>query len=448
MHLVWHRRDLRVHDLPALQAALEDGPTLGVAVLDPGLWGSWSPRRQAWYAANLRALRRAYRDRGSDLLVRRGDPTEVLPDLADDLGAYSVRVTTAHDPPVVARDRRVEAALPVLVYDYPGAYVQEPGTIATKDGDGYRVFDRFSRAWLERELPERLPAPDEIPAPDPGVDPGPVPEVEADVPLPEPGGEAARARLGDWLAGPVARYHRERTRLDGAGASRLSPHLAVGSLSPRVAVRDALLVGGEGARKWVEELVWRDHLADLLARRPRLRQEPLGRRWKDLDRTGDEEAFQAWRSGETGIPAVDAAMRQLQREGWISHRARAVAAQFLAKHLLVDWRWGAEVFRQRLLDADPAQVVGDWQWAAGLGVDAPPHLRRGSPGGDGAGDAPDLQVMDPVRQAAEHDPDGAWLREWVPESGGDPEPLDDAIVDPKASLQRYLERARDIAGGG
>lgn len=435
MHIVWHRGDLRTHDHPALMTASAAGPMLGLVVLDPNILDATSARRRAFFKANVRALRLSYADRGGLLVVRHGEPAQELATLVDAVqGVEGVHATASYSPYGVHRDASVlealrEAGTGIRWHD--GAYVHSPGSVRTADDSFYSVFSPFHRRWRSLGTPDPLDPPDRISAPDldSGFDPGDIGAEPSDVVLPEAGEDAALEALETFARERLTHYADRRDRLDGSGTARLSPYITMGVLSARTAAAraEAASDAGDGASKWLAELAWRDFMADLLYHRPDLLHAPFRPRWSALSWPGGDAVFQSWRDGRTGVPAVDAAMRQLRETGWISNRARMLAAQFLTKNLRVDWRRGEQVFKDWLLDGDTASNVGNWQWAAGLGVDNAPYFR----------------VMNPVSQARKHDPDGSWLRRWVPESGGDPQALD-PVADPTESRKDYLDAAEAV----
>jgi deoxyribodipyrimidine photo-lyase len=425
--IVWHRGDLRTHDHAALHAAADAAAVAGVVVLDDSILRRASPRRRALFFRNVAALRRAYESLGSVLVVRQGLPWEVLPPLAAELRAAEVHALRSHTPYGTQRDSRTEEALlmsGVFPAWHDGVQVHAPGTVLTRVGQPFSVYTPYARRWWELGVPEPLDAPESLRAPSlPGsFDAGVIPEEASDVPLPEPGEDAAIDRLETFADERLDDYMHGRDRLDGTGTSRLSIDFALGTLSPRFAFHRINARRGESPRKWLAELAWRDFMADLLAHRPWLAERPMDRRLEAFEWNADDAAFEAWRTGNTGIPVVDAGMRQLHAEGWIGGRARMIVAQFLTKHLRIDWRRGEAVFRQLLLDGDAASNIGNWQWAAGLGVDNAPYFR----------------VFNPVTQGRQYDPDGHWLRRWVPECGGDPRPLPHAIVDLAEARREYL----------
>ncbi|HSJ06219.1 MAG TPA: deoxyribodipyrimidine photo-lyase [Longimicrobiales bacterium] len=433
--LVWHRGDLRVHDHAAVTAAAQSGaPAAGVVVLDTAILAGTSVRRRALFCRGVEALRREWRARGAELIVRSGVPSVVLPELAKRLGAGEVHALRSHTPYGVHRDD--EAAISLMragavLTLHDGLYVQPPGSVLTRDGRSFSVFTPWFRRWSELPVPGPLEPPPalrglELPA---GMEAGAVPRPESDVPLPEAGEGAALQRLEDFVEARLDDYAATRDRLDGSGGARLSIDFALGALSPRTAFHRVRARRGEGPRKWIMELAWRDFMADLLHHRPGLADEPMDAKFRAFPWRNDDAAFVAWRDGVTGIPVVDAAMRELRATGWMSGRARMVAAQFLAKHLGVHWKKGEQVFRHLLLDGDAASNIGNWQWAAGLGVDNAPYFR----------------VFNPVAQGRSHDPDGAWLRRWVPESDGDPRPLPNAIVELQAARRDYLAAVEELA---
>ncbi len=444
MQLVWHRGDLRTHDHPALAAAVEAGPTLGLVVLDPNILNGTTQRRRALFLENVHALRAAYRDRGGTLVIRFGEPHEELSALADALQQVeAVHALKSFTPYGVHRDETTAEALAVMdipVRWHDGLYVHSPGTVRTADDSFYSVFSPFHRSWTGLGTPDTTPSPDTIRPPDldPGFDPGDLGGMDAGVDLPEPGEAAALDALEAWVEGGLVAYADRRDRLDGAGTSHLSIYLTLGVLSARTAATRVEAAAhadpavADGAKKWLAELAWRDFMADLLFHRPDLLDSPFHEKWEAFQWTGGEDEFEAWRNGRTGVPTVDAAMRQLKETGWISNRARMVVAQYLTKNLRVDWRKGEAVFKGWLLDGDTASNVGNWQWAAGLGIDNAPYFR----------------VMNPVSQAEKHDPDGEWLRRWAPESDGDPTPRapapDRDPPDPKASRKAYLAAVKAL----
>ncbi len=428
MRIVWHRGDLRTHDHPALTAAAA-GPVLGLVVLDPAILDATTPRRRALFKAGVRALRSAYEELGGVLVVRHGEPAEELVRLVDALPrpVEAIHAIASYTPYGVHRDGAALAAVRDIglgIRWHDGAYVHSPGTVRTADDSFYSVFSPFHRRWRSLGTPDPEDPPTAIRAPrlDPGFDPGDIADETTDVELPESGEAAALEALDTFVRERLPDYAEQRDRLDGAGTSHLSVYLTLGALSARTAAARVEAAGGPGAGKWLSELAWRDFMADLLYHRPDLLDRPFRPRWTRFDWSGDDPAFDAWRDGRTGIPVVDAAMRQLRETGWISNRARMVAAQFLAKNLRVDWRRGEAVFKDWLLDGDTASNVGNWQWASGLGVDNAPYFR----------------VMNPVTQGKKHDPDGRWLRRWGPESDSDPRPRD-PIADPGASRKAYLD---------
>jgi len=411
----WVRRDLRLADNQALAAALaEGGPVIPVFVLDPALLASPSAgeKRLAFLYGGLRQLDADLRSRGSGLIVRAGRPPDALARLVEESGAGAIYAEADYSPYARRRDGRVGERLPLRLV--PGLTVHPPEGVLKANGEPYTVFTPFARRWRQSSLPTAQsvhPAPDRIPTPA-GVASDPIPDepvLTGAVPF-RPGEREAARRLEafiDWEGSPIYRYGEGRDRLDGAGSSGLSPYLRFGMLSARQAVasaRAAIETAPDGAARasaeaWLNELIWREFYISILAHYPEVletsfRADLRGIRWSD-----DRAAFRAWCEGQTGYPAVDAAMRQLRETGWISNRARMMVASFLVKDLLIDWRWGERWFMEQLVDGDPAANNGGWQWTAGTGTDAAPYFR----------------IFNPITQGKKHDPDGDTIRRWVPE---------------------------------
>jgi deoxyribodipyrimidine photo-lyase len=345
-------------------------------------------------------------------VVRRGEPLAELGALLGETGATRIFAEEDLTPYARRRDARVAEALPL---DLTGGVTVHPaGTVLKADGAPYTVFTPFSRAWKALPLPSvrDVPvAPTQLPAV-PDLSSLPIPDSPAlPVAVPFPPGEAeAQRRLDAFVDSgdpPVYRYAEARNRLDEDGTSRLSPYLRFGMVSARQAVASAVAAAGaassaqkrKGAETWLNELIWREFFVHILYHFPRVRGSSFRPEYDRIVWENDAGAFAAWCEGQTGYPAVDAAMRQLVETGWMHNRARMIVASFLVKDLLVDWRWGERTFMQHLVDGDPAANNGGWQWTAGTGTDAAPYFR----------------IFNPVLQGKKHDPDGIFVRRWLPE---------------------------------
>jgi deoxyribodipyrimidine photo-lyase len=387
--VVLFTRDLRVLDQPALAEAVRThAHVVPLFVLDDAILSALdAPNRVSFLLDALYDLRRSLRERGGDLVVRRGDPVAETLRLASTVGAQTIFVGGDASGHAQMRERRLEGECATAHIDLrilDTVAIVPPDAISPAGRDHYRVFTPYWRRWQALPLREVLPAPARVQLPQ-VLAAGELPTLRSLTsrsPSPdlEPGGECAgRARLAG-------------VRTDES--SRLSAHLHFGCVSPvEVASRTRDQPGGDAL---LRKLCWRDFFLQLLAANPSLPREdlrPRRDRWR-----GDEEAFARWREGSTGYPIVDAGMRQLAREGWLSNRARLIVASFLTKTLDEDWRHGAAHFARLLVDADVANNVGNWQWMAGTGVDTRPN-----------------RVLNPVRQARRHDPDGAYVRRYVAE---------------------------------
>ncbi len=410
--LLWFRRDLRVHDHPALRAAL-DGADAVVPVFcfDDGLLGgrhASGPRTQFMLEC-LMDLNEALRERGSRLLIRRGRPQQELPGLAREVGAQIVHFSADVGPFARRRQREVKralAAVDVQVQAHPGVFaVDGLSDITTQGGDPYTVFTPFHRNWAGQPRRAVLGAPRGIPSPSGMPAAGRLPRL-ADLGLkqecsdPAPGGErVGREVLRRFLAGPVGDYERGRDQLAGSAVSRLSPYLHFGCITPREI--EHRLPRGSGPEAFRRQLAWRDFYGHVLGHFPANARSEFQERYRGQLRWSHAETrFDAWCEGRTGFPAVDAAMRQLRREGWMHNRARLLVGSFLTKDLGIDWRWGERWFMRWLLDGDEASNNGNWQWIASVGVDPQPAYRR---------------IFNPARQQERFDPDGIYVRRYVPE---------------------------------
>lgn len=399
-------RDLRVHDQPALHAAVECAEhVLPLFVFDPRVLSRFgAPNRVAFLLDSLRDLDASFRARGGGLAVRRGDTVAETVRAALHVRADAVFVSEDVSGYAQEREQRLRRALDgarIGLETFAGSTVVPPGDVAPAGAAHYSVFTPYWRRWRVEPLRPVLAAPARIPAPG-GVDWGELPSREdlvAGPTAPElpAGGEAAgRARLEAWLRDGLARYAEGRDDLAGDRTSRLSPYLHFGCVSPREVVERSL--GREGGEEFVRQLCWRDFHHQLLAARPELASRdmrPRAGEWAD-----DGEALAAWREGKTGYPLVDAGMRQLLREGWMHNRARMTAGSFLTKHLGIDWRAGAAHFFEHLVDGDVANNTGNWQWAAGTGADTRPYRK-----------------LSPLRQAERFDPDEGYVRRYIAELG-------------------------------
>jgi deoxyribodipyrimidine photo-lyase len=400
--LVLFTRDLRVHDHPALWEACNLAESVvPLFVVDPSLMAI-SPNRARFLSQCLVDLDRSLAHRGGRLVVREGDPATEAARLADSSGCAEVFLT--HDASAVAASRLERlrsqcATVGVSVREFPGHAAVEPGEVVPAGRTAYRVFTPYLRAWLEHRARPVRPAPRSVMVPS-AIEAGRLPDPSAlrptAVELPPGGEKAARRRLRAFLAGDVTAGGDDRNDLAADRTSRLSPYLRFGCVSAAEIACTARPI--DGADEFVRQLAWRDYFLQLLEVEPAMS-------WRDLrpspprpESRDAEQILEAWKEGRTGIPLVDAGMRQLLREGWMHNRARLVAASYLTRRAGVPWQAGAAHFFRHLVDGDPASNAGNWQWVAGTGT-AP---RRG-------------RALNPVLQARRFDPSGSYAHRYVSE---------------------------------
>ncbi|MFC7546428.1 cryptochrome/photolyase family protein [Plantactinospora sp. GCM10030261] len=395
--VVLFTRDLRVHDNPALAAACATfDRVVPLFVLDPELAGL-AANRHRFLHDSLADLRDALQERGGDLVVRRGDPVAETIRLARKVGARGVALSADVSHYARRRERRLRDECErhrLLLKLFPGITVVDPGALTPGGGgDHYRVFSPYHRSWLATTWRDEAPAPRTVHLPA-DLPAGRLPGApRADSPgLPTGGERAGRRRLRDWLT-EIDRYAERHDDMAGDGTSRLSPYLRFGCLSPLSVARAAPDRDGE----FVRQVCWRDFYYQLALANPGLSRTAIRSR-NDTDWRTDADALAAWAEGRTGVPIVDAGMRQLRAEGWMHNRARLITAGYLTKKLKLDWRTGLDVFYRWLVDGDVPNNSGNWQWVAGVGTDTRPH--RG---------------FNPIRQAHRFDPDGEYVRRYVPE---------------------------------
>ena len=396
---MWFRRDLRLNDHAALARAAETGPVLGLFVIDPHLWDKSGAVRRVCLLRSLDALNEAM---GGELVVRVGSPTEVVPAVAKDVGASTVFISADFAPYGQQRDADVERALlddQVALESVGSPYAVNPGVVRKSDGTPYQVFTPFYRAWCDSGwlAPVANTPPSWLNL---VSDPWPTAELPAGVTLPAIGEEASQNLWRTFRTSLIDEYPEHRDRPDLAGTSSLSMALRWGHVHPRTLLAE--LNDSRAHDVYRRELCWREFYADVLFHVPQSARNSLKPTMQamrtDSGATADAR-FTAWAEGRTGYPFVDAGMRQLVAEGWIHNRVRMVVASFLVKDLHLDWQRGASHFMQWLRDGDIASNQHGWQWAAGTGTDAAPYFR----------------VFNPVMQGVKFDPDGDYVRKYIPE---------------------------------
>jgi deoxyribodipyrimidine photo-lyase len=416
--LLWLTRDLRCSDNPALAAALDAAEEIvPVFCLDRRLLQgrNRSAARTRFMIECLGELRRSLRQRGGELVLRDGPPERELPRLARELRASAVHASADVGPFATAREERVRAALEQVnahLHLHPGLFVvDDPAAIRTREGRPQTIFTPYYRAWLRASRRAALCAPTSI-APLPrGVAPGRVPGLKelgfGDPPASAlAGGErAGREQLERFLGGGIEDYAKGRDLLRAGASSMLSPYLHFGCLSAREI--ESLLPDHEDGQELRRRLCWRDFFAQVLRSFPGNARSEYRVRYRGALRfSRSRRAFRAWCEGRTGYPVVDAAMRQLRDTGWMPNRARLIVGSFLTKDLGLDWRWGERWFMSLLIDGDVASNNGNWQWVASVGVDPQPPARR---------------IFNPTLQQRRFDPDGSYVRQYLPELANVPD---------------------------
>ncbi len=421
--IVWFRQDLRLADNPALAAAVERGqPIVPVYIWAPEDEGGWPPGAASrwWLHHSLHSLNNSLEKKGTRLMIRRGPALATLQKLIVETGADAIYFNRRYEPAARLVESKLNFqrdALGITSHDFNSALLFEPDSITTSEGKPYRVFTPFYRTCLsQQEPPVPFPAPRAIPRPSrwphseslDALDL--LPKIDWAVGLQEtwaPGEKGAASRLKQFLMHGLASYPALRDRPDTDGVSKLSPHLHFGEISPwRVwhAVQTAMRESNnnksnEGASVYLRQLIWREFAHHLLYHFPHTADAPLHREYLDFPWRKNRPGLKKWQQGSTGYPIVDAGMRQLWRTGWMHNRVRMIAASFLVKDLLIPWTEGARWFWDTLVDADLANNTLGWQWTAGCGADAAPYFR----------------IFNPVSQGEKFDPEGNYVRTWVPE---------------------------------
>jgi len=412
--IVWFRRDLRVADNPALTEAAATGrPIICLYIYETGVARPLGAASLWWLHYSLKSLKENLSTLGAKLVLRKGVAKDVLDSLIQETDAKSVFWNRRYAEEAIARDKDIKTDLSqraLTVKTYRANLLSEPWTVEKKTGGYYKVFTPYWRAAQNHiDTQDPLPALDKIHAfqgdlksedledwdllpqtPDWGVKMKPYWQI---------GSDGAAKALASFLDGPVEDYPDDRNRPDKeAGTSHLSPHLAFGEISPRQ-IWDACKDNLVASRKFLAEIGWREFSYVLLFHNPKLASQNFKRDFDGFEWEENEHALERWQQGQTGYPFVDAGMRQLWQTGWQHNRVRMVTASFLIKHLMIDWRRGEEWFWDTLVDADPASNAASWQWVAGSGADASPYFR----------------IFNPFSQGEKFDPNGDYVRKYVPE---------------------------------
>jgi deoxyribodipyrimidine photo-lyase len=401
----WIRRDLRLSDNPALIDALKHHQSVfPLFILDEALLKQSSSKRNSHLFAALNLLEQDLISRGSRLIVRRGKPIEVLPAFIVESKSKNVYAQRDFSSYAVRRDSALSKVIPLTFSD--GLTIFPPDAVKKSDGSFYSKFTPFSNAW--KALPQNLtiiPAPDHLPD---------CPLLSSEeLPLPEehlmftPGEEPAHERLQDFIREDIFNYSTLRDRMDLDRTSHLSVALKFGLISVReahCAANQALELANnpqekESCQIWINELIWRDFFYQIMTNHPQVLKPAFNPVYRQIHWNKDKRDLQAWQSGQTGYPIIDAAMRQLNNTGWMHNRARMLVSSFLVKDLNINWQEGEDYFSKNLLDYDPASNNGNWQWAAGTGTDSVPYFR----------------IFNPTLQSRKFDPVGVYIRRWLPE---------------------------------
>lgn len=415
--ILWFRRDLRLQDNPALDHAAATGqPILPVYILDEHGERPMGGASRWWLDKSLRALDAALQERGSRLILRRGDALTQLQALIDETEADAVFMNRLFEPEAFERDAEIAHTLKADGVDcrgFNGALLCRPGAVLNGSGQPYKVFTPFLKTLLATaEAPPHSTGPGKVQTPE-AVESDDITAWDLHPRRPDwskgfdwtPGEDGASDALFKFVATGLKTYAKDRDFPNRPASSRLSPHLHWGEISPWRAIDGARRAADNGkvssaeAEKFVPEIGWREFSAHLLHQFPYIAERAFRPEYDAMPWRDDPAGLEAWQKGQTGYPLVDAGMRQLWTTGWMHNRVRMVVASFLIKHLLIDWRGGEAWFWDTLVDADQASNAQNWQWVAGSGADAAPYFR----------------IFNPIAQGEKFDADGAYVRRWVPE---------------------------------
>ena len=417
--IVWFRQDLRLKDNPALHQAAQDGLVIPLYILDditPGDWKIGGASRW-WLHNSLDSLENDLKKSGTKLILRHGRADEILPKIIKETGADAVYWNRCYEPFNIARDKKLKETLSAKCKSFNGSLLHEPWEIKNKQGGFFKVYTPFWKHCLSLSAPRSpLPLPKTL-------------KNELNIKsdrladwklLPtkpnwakgftdhwHPGENGAAKQLTIFLDGAIENYSNGRDMPGISGTSKISPHLHFGEISPNQVWHAANFTknaragdnGSKNLDKFLAEIGWREFAHHLLYHFPEFPEKPFNNKFNKFPWEHDEKLFDAWKAGKTGYPIVDAGMRQLWQTGWMHNRVRMIVASFLTKHLLISWQDGAKWFWDTLVDADLANNSAGWQWVAGCGADAAPYFR----------------VFNPILQGEKFDPNGEYVRKYIPE---------------------------------